>query len=338
MTEPIFLAANNGDLGGGEQMMLRTAEAARDLGHDVTVVAPAPGDVVDAARSAGLSTVAIPGASRRTYLHELRRWDRERDGLLWCHGLVPALATAGRPRRIVHLHQRPRSRAQWVALAVARRGALRLLAPSETLARELRGAQALVNWTDDVALGVRPAPVEEMRVGYLGRISASKGLAVLADAVHASPRPLRLLVAGDERWVAEADLEPVRRSLAALGERAVRLGHVPPAELFAQVDVAVFPSISPESFGLVAAEAMAAGVPFAISDAGALPEVAGPDHPWVSPAGDVEALTRMLERIAQSDATDLANSARTARQRWETEYSPAASRDRVRRLLAEVTS
>lgn len=339
MPEPIFLAANNGDVGGGEQMLLRTAEAARDLGHDVTVVAPsAPGDVVDAARASGLTAVAVPGESRRAYLRELRRWDRQRDGLLWCHGLVPSLATAGRSGRIVHLHQRPRSRAQWAALAVARRGALRVLAPSESLARELPGAQVLANWTDDVALVTRPEAVEPLRVGYLGRISTGKGVDVLADAVLAADGQPTLLIAGDERWVADADLEPVRRSLAALGERAVRLGHVAPADLFAQVDLAVFPSRDRESFGLVVAEAMGAGVPFVISDAGALPEVAGPGHPWVSPAGDVEALARMIERIGRSEPADISNITRAARVRWETEYSPAAGRDRVRRLLAEVMS
>ena len=129
-----------------------------------------------------------------------------------------------------------------------------------------------------------------------------------------------------------------RRSLAALGDRAVRLGHIAPAELFAQVDVAVFPSRWPESFGLVVAEAMAAGVPFIVSDAGALPEVAGPDHPWVAPVGDVEALALMVERVGQLEPTDIANITRAARVRWETEYSPAAGRDRVRRLLAEVVS
>ncbi|WP_310529335.1 glycosyltransferase family 4 protein [Nocardioides sp.] len=339
MTEPIFLAANNGDVGGGEQMLLRTAEAARDLGRDVTVVAPAtPGDVVDAARAAGLAAVAVPGDSRPAYARELRRWDRQRDGLLWCHGLVPALATAGRGRRIVHLHQRPRSRAQWAALVVASRGALRLLAPSETLARDLPDGQALPNWTDDLALIARPAPVDTLRVGYLGRISTGKGLDVLADAVRTVDRPVSLLVAGDERWVPEADLEPVRRSLAVLGDRAVRLGHTTPADLFAQVDVAVFPSRWPESFGLVVAEAMAAGVPFIISDAGALPEVAGPEHPWVARAGDADHLADVIARLAATDAAERDRVTERARARWVSEYSPAAGRDRVRRLLEEVVS
>ncbi|PUA81521.1 glycosyltransferase [Nocardioides currus] len=338
MPETVFLAANNGDLGGGEQMLLRTAAAVRDLDREAVVVAPAtPGDVVAAARAEGLEAVAVPGEGRRGYLRGLRRWDRTRDGLLWCHGLVPALATAGHRRRVVHLHQLPRSRAQWAALAVARRGALTVLTPSHTLSRGIVGSRALPNWTDDPPAAPRPVRADGLRVGFLGRLSTDKGLDVLADAVLARPTAT-LRVAGDDRWVAQADLEPVRRSLAALGERATILGHVTPADLFRSVDVAVFPSRVPESFGLVVAEAMAAGVPFVVSDAGALPEVAGPDHPWVSPAGDVAALAAIIEAIDQSGPGEISKITTAARLRWDTEYSPAAGRERVRRLLEEVGS
>ena len=50
MVERITLAANNPDLGGGEQMLMRTAEELVSLGRPVTVVAPdAPTEVLDAA-------------------------------------------------------------------------------------------------------------------------------------------------------------------------------------------------------------------------------------------------------------------------------------------------
>lgn len=341
MAERVFLAANNGEVGGGEQMLLRTAVAAHELGHDVTVVAPAePSGVIDAAVAAGLEVAAIAGTSRRSYLRALRRWDRTRDGLLWCHGLIPSLATAGHPRRIVHLHQQPRSRGQWAALAITRRSALRVVTPSDSLARTVRDAYALPNWTDELEAPARPQPGAELRVGYLGRLSTGKGLDVLADAVHraalATDRGHRLLVAGDDKWIPAADVEVVRRSLAVLGPDVDLLGHVEPAALFARIDLVAFPSRWPESFGLVVAEAMAAGVPFLVSDAGALPEVAGPEHPWVCPADDVEALAAMLVRIGQADPTEIANVTALARARWETEYSPAAGRERVRRLLREV--
>lgn len=337
MRERIHLAANNPDLGGGEQVLLRHAEALLDLGHPVTVVAAdSPTEVLDAASRAGADVVAIRADGRRDHLHRLRSWDRtERDGLLWCHGLVPALATAGRARRIVHLHQDPRSRAQAVAVRLARRGALATLVPSSDMAARVTGSRAHPNWTSDLPLLDRPAE-RTGAVGYLGRISTDKGVDLLARAVARTDVAGELLLAGDARHVAESDVRTVERALADLGPRAVRLGHTSPTELFGRVDVVVFPSVWPEPFGLVVAEAMAAGVPFVISDAGALPEVAGPDHPWVARAGDADDLARVLERALAATPEEVRDVTGRARRRWQDRYAPRAGRLRVEALLADL--
>lgn len=334
MAERIVLAANNADLGGGEQVLVRTAAALVELGRPVTVVAPdAPSEVLDAAASVGADVVALRSDGRRDHLLRLRAWDRsQRRGLLWCHGLVPALATAGHPRRVVHLHQLPRSRAQWAALALARRRSERLLVPSAYLAAHVRGAQVLANWTDEVPS--LPRPTRTGAVGFMGRLSTDKGLDLLARAVADGAG--ELLVAGDDRWVPAEQTGPVGVALDALGARVRRLGRVTPEALFASVDVAVFPSRVPESFGLVVAEAMAAGVPFVVSDAGALPEVAGPDHPWVSRAGDVDDLADAVRRALGAGDDEVRAVTDRARRRWEDLYSPAAGRERVRRLLGEL--
>jgi glycosyltransferase involved in cell wall biosynthesis len=337
MPERVHLAANNPDLGGGEQVLLRHAEALLELGHPVTVVAAdSPTEVLDAAAGVGAEVVAIRADDRRDHLRRLRAWDRtERDGVLWCHGLVPALATAGHGRRIVHLHQDPRGRAQAVAARVARRGALATLVPSSDMSGRVPGSRAHANWTADLPVldrsGDRPGAV-----GYLGRISTDKGVDVLARAVARADVPGALLLAGDSRYVADADVRTVEHALAGLGPRVVRLGHTSPADLFRRVDVAVFPSVWPEPFGLVVAEAMAAGVPFVISDAGALPEVAGPDHPWVARAGDADDLARVLERALGATPAEVRDVTGRARRRWEEQYSPLAGRLRVEGLLAEL--
>jgi glycosyltransferase involved in cell wall biosynthesis len=98
----------------------------------------------------------------------------------------------------------------------------------------------------------------------------------------------------------------------------------------------VFPSVWPEPFGLVVAEAMAAGVPFVISDAGALPEVAGPDHPWVARAGDADDLARVLEHALRATPEEVRDVTGRARRRWEEQYSPQAGRLRVEALLADL--
>lgn len=338
MADRIHLAANNADLGGGEQMLLRYADTLISLGHGVTVIAPdAPTEVLDAAVALGADVVAIRADGRRDYLRRLRAWDRsERRALLWCHGLVPALATAGRRRRIVHLHQLPRSRAQWAALAVARIGADRTLTPSEFLARQVRGSEACANWTDTVDPAPRAEPGHR-RVGFMGRLSTDKGADLAARAL-ASPglSGATLVVAGDDRWVPDEQQAPVAQSLARLGDGVRRLGHVSPDAFFAEIDVAVFPSRVAESFGLVVAEAMAAGVPFVISDAGALPEVAGPDHPWVARRGDADDLARVIGQALAATPEDVRTVTDRARRRWQEHYSPPAGRLRVQRLLDDL--
>lgn len=333
MAERIHLAANNPDLGGGEQMLIRTASALLELGHRVSVVAPdLPTEVLDAASATGADVVPIRASSRRDYLHRLRSWDRaERRGWLWCHGLVPALATAGHRRRLVHLHQLPRSRAQRGALALARVRSELVVVPSAFLATRIRGAQVLANWTDDLA--VRSETTAGSTVGFLGRLSTIKGLDVLATALATTGPDTRLLVAGDDRWVPDEELAPVRDALDALGDRAVLVGRMSPEEFFDRVDLAVFPSRIAESFGLVVAEAMASGIPFVISDAGALPEVAGPDHPWTARAGDSDDLARVVADALAASPDQTAVVTDRARRRWEEEYSPAAGRRRVAHLL-----
>jgi glycosyltransferase involved in cell wall biosynthesis len=337
MPERIHLAANNPDLGGGEQVLLRHAEALLALGHPVTVVAAdSPTEVLDAAVGVGADVVAIRADGRREHLRRLRTWDRtERDGVLWCHGLVPALATAGHARRIVHLHQDPRGRGQAVAARVARRGALATLVPSSDMAGRVPGSRAHANWTSDLPLLERSGE-RSGDVGYLGRISTDKGVDVLARALARAGVPGSLLLAGDSRYVTAADVRVVDDALTALGPRAVRLGHTSPADLFRRVDLVVFPSVWPEPFGLVVAEAMAAGVPFVISDAGALPEVAGPDHPWVARAGDADDLARVLERALGANPEEVRDVTGRARRRWEEQYSPPAGRLRVERLLDDL--
>lgn len=337
MAERIYLAANNPDLGGGEQMLVRTAEALRSLGREVCVVAPdTPSDVLDAS-AAFADVVAIRADGRRDYVRGLRSWDRtQRRGLLWCHGLVPAFATSGRARRIVHLHQDPRTPAQHLAARIARRGALATLVPSRSAAHRLPGSTAHPNWTQDLARLSFDRRHRPNAVGYLGRLSTDKGVDVLARAMSTVAGTPQLLLAGDTRYVDGAAVARVDAALDALGPRAVRLGHVDPEELFRQVAVVVFPSVWAEPFGLVVAEAMAAGVPFVISDAGALSEVAGPDHLWVARAGDAVDLSETISKALTATPDELADATDRARRRWDREYSPDAGRERVRRLLEEL--
>lgn len=336
----IVIATNNGELGGGEVMLLNIAGALRAIGLEVAVLGPeAPGDVLREASSRGLRTIAVPARGRRSYMAALRLWRvRHPRELLWCNGLVPSLATAGIGPRLVHLHQLPVG-PQRRAVEPARFGATAVLVPSHTVAERVRGARVLENWTEEISL--LPAStfrvVGPLRVGYLGRLTRGKGVDVLAGAlqrvVDRHEGGARLVLAGENRFGSREDDAQISRALEGLGPDVEHAGWVERTELFRRIDVLAVPSVSPESFGLVAAEAMAAGVPVVVSDAGALPEVVGPGHPWIVPRGDVEALADALLAVASSPSERREGATRQARARWEQEFSPWAGTRRLADLL-----
>lgn len=337
----VSFVTNNGDIAGGEVMLFAMARAARDLGCEVSIVAPStPRDVLLQARTEGFRAIEILAESRPAYLSGLRRWLPARgDALLWCNGLVPALATAGANNRVVHLHQVPRGRLQRVAQRLGSRGARRLFVPSADMASRIAGATPLANWSEGVQISQRheARSGEPLTLGFLGRHSPGKGLDIVAQALAIlngeEPGRYRLLLAGDGRSVTGPDRAIVQVALDGVRHLVVDAGWQTREEFFSAVDLAVFPSRFLESFGLVAAEAMSCRVPFVISDAGALPEVAGAAHRWAARAGDPVSLAQTIKRaIAEVTAADLD----VLRARWELEYSPAAGRDRLAAALSDL--
>ncbi|MDO5051771.1 MAG: glycosyltransferase [Pseudoclavibacter sp.] len=331
------VAANNGRIGGGEVMQLSIAAALRELGRPVRVVGPVePGELVAAARERGLPVTAIPGRGRAGYMLGLRRWARRnRPALFWANGLVPAAATAGLPRRVVHLHWWADG-ANGLLARIARVGALAAFVPSRAMAERIPGTRVLANWGRPVETPPRAERADgRVRVGFLGRVSTGKGADVLARAVAellGRGMDLELVVAGEVRFDDESAQGPVREAFAALGERCRTLGWVEPAELLGQVELLVVPSTQDEPFGLVTLEAMSAGVPVVVSDAGAIPEVVGPGYPWVFRAGDAgDAAERIAEAVRALPAEELV---RRNLRRWHERYSPEAGRGRLARALA----
>jgi glycosyltransferase involved in cell wall biosynthesis len=334
----ITFAANQGDVGGGEIMLLHLATAARELGISVEVVAPRASGVQDLLDRAGFPVHGL-GSSRRDYLLALPGWATRTRGILWCNGLGPALATAGRRGRVVHLHQTPRG-AHAVATRVARAGARAVVVPSHSSADQVPGAAVLENWTSEVVVQPRDRDIDGPVIGFLGRPSVDKGVVVLAEAVallaHSSGTAPRLVLAGESRFVTSEERTAVDAALGRIDGLVDRQGWTTAARFFGQVDVAVFPSVAPESFGLVAAEAMSARVPFVVSDAGALPEVAGPAHPWVTPRGDAAALADAIEAVLATPSEEIEGVVASARQRWESHFSPDAGRARLAALLRDI--
>lgn len=343
MSKELYLATNNGDIGGGEVMLLNIARAARGLGYQVVIIGPAnPPDLIEAAADEGFTRIVLPAKTRIQYMVQLRLWHRaHRDALLWCNGLVPAAATGGRAGRIVHLHQLPTS-TNAKLVPFARKKALQTLVPSEYVAASVPGATVFPNWVQEVPLSLAKSTVPGVvRIGYLGRLTPSKGIGVLCQAIEflnstVTVPEYRLVVAGAPVFASSEEEHEVSRALENIERYTDRLGWSTPQKLFDTVDMLVVPSQAPESFGLVAAEAMSARVPVIVSDAGALPEVVGEDYPYIYPAQDPSALVEKIRHLTQAfyqESDNLNDIISAAFWRWQELYSPDSGRERVRHLL-----
>jgi glycosyltransferase involved in cell wall biosynthesis len=157
----------------------------------------------------------------------------------------------------------------------------------------------------------------------VSRLAPEKGVDVAIDACRLAGIPLVIAGDGPEREALAA------RSRAGDPAAAVRFaGHVDDGELArlrAGAAVALVPSRSAETFGLAAAEAMAAGLPVAASRVGALPELV--EEAALAAPGDAQALARTIGRLAGDEGAG-----ERARERVRAICAP----DRVASALAKI--
>jgi glycosyltransferase involved in cell wall biosynthesis len=134
----------------------------------------------------------------------------------------------------------------------------------------------------------RDAPTSDYAL-LVARLSPEKGVDVAIDACRTAG--VALVVAGDgpERAALQARANGADVRFVGQADDA-RL-----AELRAGAALALVPSRSAETFGLAAAEAMAAGVPVAASRIGALPELLAAEA--LAPPGDAAGLAAAIERV-----------------------------------------
>jgi glycosyltransferase involved in cell wall biosynthesis len=135
--------------------------------------------------------------------------------------------------------------------------------------------------------------------GYLGTLGAWKGVEQLMaafEALRAEPgmSELRLLVAGRGADDYEAALK--QRYTSEL------VGQVKPRQFLQQIDVLVVPSLWHEPLGMVAVEALMAGVPVIGAARGGIPEtVLDGDNGLLYEPSAPGALTQCMRRLAQQD-------------------------------------
>jgi glycosyltransferase involved in cell wall biosynthesis len=177
---------------------------------------------------------------------------------------------------------------------------------------------------------VLPPPVEApeppaskpAKSGYalvVSRLAPEKGVDVAIDACRIAGIPLR--IAGDGPQLEALSARAAGADVRFLG--SVAAGELP--ALRAGAAIALVPSRSAETFGIAAAEAMAAGLPVAASRIGALPELLPPEA-LVEP-GDAPALAATIGRLAGD-----AESGQRGRARVLELCSPEAVAGRLREI------
>jgi glycosyltransferase involved in cell wall biosynthesis len=166
-----------------------------------------------------------------------------------------------------------------------------------------------------------------VRVGYLGAPAHYKGFHLLpAIARGLAGEGVRLLV-----FVSPPDRVPgIREELQAITDPEVEFmgARADVREAYADCDIVLCPSLE-ESFGRVAAEAMANGIPVVASDIGALREVVG-EAGLLFPPGDAAAAADAVRRLVHDEAlrAELGQAGHASSARYE----PAPIMDQLARF------
>lgn len=318
--------------GGAEIALLRLFERLGTRGWELGLTTPT-GDGPMARLPYEHARLDVGGLGAREGARAVASWPRAlRLGSRWdvlhlnstvCGRLLPALRSA---RTVLHVHDMvERVPRHWSFASL-------VLAGSEAVAERLVGLEAHV-----VHYPVEPDPAPVARpwagdggpvVGFVGRIEPRKGvmdLVAAAPAIRARVPGARVVVVGDDPYASDpAYLERVRASTEVehhgwLENAAGAMRHF---------DVLVVPSLQ-EPFGMVLAEAMAAGVPVVATRVDGMAEVVddgvtGVLIPPGDPAGLAEGVVRVLGAREAMGAA-----AREAARRYDAE----AYADRVDALL-----
>lgn len=178
------------------------------------------------------------------------------------------------------------------------------------------------------------------RAVYVGKISEEKGVPLLVEAARRLALPTLIVGFGPLRAPLQEELrrDPPPADIVFTGP----LQHRHLQYLWPLMDVSVAPSVFPEAFGMVAAEAASCGCPPLVADQTGLAEIAAglrqyyPERLADLPAfasGDVDDLTRHLERIVTLSPADRAEVSAAGRDAVVGLWSWASVADRIVALV-----
>jgi phosphatidylinositol alpha-mannosyltransferase len=311
--------------GGVQQHIVDLAEALIEIGHQVSVLAPADEDaelppyVVAAGRAVqvpyngSVARIAFGPVSTA----RVRRWlSRGKFDVLHVHepmtlslSLLAVLSSRGPVVATFHTaitRSRTLSAAQGLLQMVSEKITARIAVSElarKTQVEHLGGGAVEIPNGVAVRQFASAAPLPGYpghTLGFLGRFTEPrKGFDLLRTAYVslAADRPdLRLLVAGP------GDRDDLFDGIpSALHDRVEFLGRVSEtdkARMLRSVDIYVAPNTGGESFGMILTEAMAAGAPIAAADLEAFRRVLdGGRAGALFPTGDAHALTALLGEL-----------------------------------------
>jgi len=321
--------------GGVQGQVVGLGHALRELGHDVSVIAPddqrpvgqvAPDGTYVVGRSTGVRTngsvapVALaPEAARRAarfvaegsfdvvHLHEPLA------------PVVPYGCLIGARAPLVGTFHRSgasawyrllRPLARWAASHLDVRCAVSEAARATAQAALGGEYRVLFNGVNVARFAnALPYPTEGPTVLYVGRHEERKGLGVLLDAFASVRAPAILWVASEG-----PDTEPLRAAHPP-SRRVQWIGELPDDELAARMagaDVLCAPSLFGESFGVVVLEGLAAGCIVVASDLDGYRAAAG-GHALLVPPGDPVALAQALVGALADAGSGSGRASETAR-------------------------
>jgi glycosyltransferase involved in cell wall biosynthesis len=287
---------------GSEQHFICLAQSCREAGHRVVAIVRADSEVADLMRLAGIEVRAAPfrgGADPRAMLavfkaiRELRaEWIvTPHQKHFWPLYILARLAGAKIAvfRHLVFIRSRmtrvvfPRLADRFFVVSdFALEELVRAGAPRHRLTR-LYNPIDLRRFRPNAAMRERMraelnVPQDAILIGFVGRHESSKGVRVLRDALHqamnVSPKIYALWIGGGPEW-----LETRAAICASQHEHRHRFIEWTrsPEDYYVAMDCMVAPSLAPETFGRVVAEAQACEVPVIASRAGGLGEAFVPN-------------------------------------------------------------